>query len=363
MNFLAGMVAMAACVPLCAGRDAPSYVKMPDAWFSTDEGQRVVANIVSWEMPAGGWQKEYDALRHNDAAVPHQTPNAGSPEAAAATQREAGSWDTATIDNNATYSELRILARAVTLRGDPAAKAAFFRGFDALLAAQYPNGGWPQRFPPANNYGRYITFNDDAMIGVMTLLQEIGRGEAAFGFVDEPRRTKARAAVSLGVECILNCQILREGKPIGWCAQHDEKTLAPAPARAYELPSVSGGEGAGVVIFLMHLDHPDVRVRRAIEGAAAWFDQVKIVGKKVAIIRDASGRRDRVVVDDPHSVIWARFYDLQTNEPFFCGRDGIKKPRLADIEQERRAGYSWYGNWGAAVATEYADWQQRTKHE
>ncbi len=35
-----------------------------------------------------------------------------------------------------------------------------------------------------------------------------------------------------------------------WCAQHDEKTLQPAKARAVELPSLSGLEstyvGAGV---------------------------------------------------------------------------------------------------------------------
>jgi pectinesterase len=29
--------------------------------------------------------------------------------------------------------------------------------------------------------------------------------------------------------------------------------------------------------------------------------------------------------------IWARFMDLETNEPFFCDRDGIKKKSLDQI--------------------------------
>jgi PelA/Pel-15E family pectate lyase len=349
-----------AAAPSCLAADAPSFVNKPDSWFATDQGKAVVANIISWEMPTGGWEKEYDATKPNTARIPHQDPNALTPEAAAATQREAGSWDVATLDNNATHSELRILARAVTLQHNDAAKDAFFKGLDAALAAQYPSGGWPQRFPPGNNYGRYITFNDGAMIGIMEVLQSIANGEPPYQFVDDDRRGKARSAVQKGIECILDCQIIRDGRPTVWCAQHDEKTLAPAPARAYELPSLSGGESADIVIFLMHLDHPDARIRRAVEGAAAWFDQAKILGKRVRFIRTPDGKRDRILVDDPAAPpMWARFYDLDTNQPFFCGRNGVKKPNLADIEQERRGGYNWYGYWGAKVAAEYAEWKRR----
>ena len=343
--------------------DAPSFVNRPDAWFATDQGKAVVANIISWELPAGGWYKAYDATKLNTDPMPIEHSPAPTPEAAAATQREKGTWENiATIDNNATHSELRILARAVTLQHNDAAKAAFFKGLDAVLAAQYPNGGWPQRFPPGNNYGRYITFNDDAMIGVMQVLQNIVTNNPSYTFVDQPRREKSRIALDKGIDCILNCQILRNGQPTCWCAQHDDKTLAPAPARAYELPSLSGDEGADIAIFLMHLDlhaHPDPRIPRAIEGAAAWFDQVKILGKRVQFTR-TNGKRDRIVIDDPTAPpLWARFYDLDTNQPFFCGRDGIKKNNLADIEQERRGGYNWYGPWGAQVATEYAQWKKR----
>ncbi|HVF97585.1 MAG TPA: pectinesterase family protein, partial [Flavisolibacter sp.] len=43
--------------------------------------------------------------------------------------------------------------------------------------------------------------------------------------------------------------------------------------------------------------------------------------------------------------IWARFYDIETNKPFFTGRDGIKRWDVSHIESERRNGYAWYGTW------------------
>ncbi len=149
-RFCASLFVILVTASLVIARDAPSYVNTPDAWFATDEGKTVCRqHHLPGQMPTGGWEKEYDALKPNTQATPTKPLLAGSPEAAAATQREAGTWDTATIDNNATHSELRILARAVTLQNNTAAKDAFFRGFDALLAAQYPNGGWPQPLPAA----------------------------------------------------------------------------------------------------------------------------------------------------------------------------------------------------------------------
>ena len=84
------------------------------------------------------------------------------------------------------------------------------------------------------------------------------------------------------------------------------------------------------------------------------MDSIKITDLAIENIEDktqASGK-DRVVKEDKNApIIWARFYDLETHKPYFCGRDGIKKTALKDIENERRIGYSWYGNWvGVAAA-------------
>ena len=39
-----------------------------------------------------------------------------------------------------------------------------------------------------------------------------------------------------------------------------------------------------------------------------------------------------------------RFYEIKTNLPFFCNRDGIKVYSLNEVKLERRTGYSWYSS-------------------
>jgi PelA/Pel-15E family pectate lyase len=64
------------------------------------------------------------------------------------------------------------------------------------------------------------------------------------------------------------------------------------------------------------------------------------------------------LVADSNSVIWARFYDMETNEPFFAGRDSQRHKTLAEVENERRIGYAWYGNWPLKLlTTEYPEWK------
>jgi PelA/Pel-15E family pectate lyase len=148
-----------------------------------------------------------------------------------------------------------------------------------------------------------------------------------------------------------------------WCAQHDEVTLAPAPARKYELVSLSGGESVGIVRFLMSIKDPSPAVVEAIESAIAWFEQTQLKGIKWVEKADASqpGGRDRVVVQDPEAgPIWARFYEIGSNRPVFVGRDSVVKYSVAEIEHERRVGYAWYVEEPAKLLKdEYPKWRDR----
>jgi PelA/Pel-15E family pectate lyase len=156
-----------------------------------------------------------------------------------------------------------------------------------------------------------------------------------------------------------------DGKKTVWCAQHDETTLAPAPARTYEKISLSGSESVGIVRYLMRLENPTPEISAAINAAVAWFGQAKLTGIKVIEQRDESFPRgfDRVVISDEKAApLWARFYDIRTNRPIFCGRDGIIKSSLAQIEHERRVGYSWYTNAPAELLdNEYPAWQAKQR--
>ena len=68
-------------------------------------------------------------------------------------------------------------------------------------------------------------------------------------------------------------------------------------------------------------------MRASIEAATAWFEASKILGKRWETVTGPQYEkgRDKQLVDDPAAPpLWARFYDLDTNRPLFCGRDGVK---------------------------------------
>lgn len=319
-------------------------------WYAGEEAIRIADNLLLYQRDTGGWPKNIEmATRLSDAE-----------KAALAKQK---SETDSTIDNGATYGQLNYLARVFTATNHDRFKQAFVRGLDYLFKAQYENGGWPQFYPDLKGYYRHITFNDDAMVGVLTLLRQIARRKPEYTFVDDARRQKAERAIQRGVDCILKTQIRVNGKLTVWCAQHDEKTLQPAPARTYEKISLSGSESVGIVRFLMGIEKPSPQVKEAIESAVSWFRAAKLTGIKVVEKQDASqpNGRDRVVVEDASAPpIWARFYEIGTNRPIFCGRDGVIKSSLAEIEHERRTGYSWYS--GAAtglLANDYPAWQKK----
>ncbi|MGC4004602.1 MAG: pectate lyase [Pirellulales bacterium] len=267
-----------------------------------------------------------------------------------------------TYDNGATTDELRFLARMFVATQDTVYKKAFERGLDYVLIGQYANGGWPQFHPPGNGYHRHITFNDDAMVRLLTFVREVATSQA-YAFVDDARRKAAQTAFDRGIVCIVKCQIVVDGRPTVWCAQHDEIDFKPRPARAFELASFSGAESVGVARLLTSLDDPSPEVVRAVDGAAAWFERAKLSGFRVTEEpdeRSPTGKNKIVVADPQAAPLWARFYTLETNRPLFVDRDGVPKSTLADIGYERRNGYAWYGTWPQKfLESEYPKWKKR----
>jgi PelA/Pel-15E family pectate lyase len=322
---------------------ANQHLSHPDGWYRSDEGRHIAGNILAHQSDLGGWPKNVDTTK----------PYTG-------TNREK---DLApTFDNGATTDELRFLARAFRATSDATYKTAFLKGYDYILKAQYPTGGWPQFYPPDQAYHRHITFNDNAMVRLMEFLRETYTSDG-YDFLDADRKRAARAEFDRGIGCILKCQIKVDGRLTVWCAQHDEKDYSPRPARTFELVSFSGSESVGITRLLMSLDDPSPDVIRAVQGAVAWFESAKLTGIKIVTHPDPTSPKgfNREVVEDPAAPpLWARFYDIKTNKPFFCDRDGIPKPRLADIGSERRNGYAWYGTWPQALLDrEYPAWRAK----
>jgi PelA/Pel-15E family pectate lyase len=341
--------ALLACVLLVApsgraqaARGPRQYLDKPDTWFASAEAKRVAGNILSFQSDLGGWPKNVDT-----AAGPYTGERKDLKP---------------TFDNDATTDELRFLARIYTVTKDERYRAAFERGLDYILKAQYPSGGWPQYSPPPKTYHRHITFNDNAMTRLLQFLREVDSAEAC-AFVDADRRKAARQAFDRGVQCLLRCQVKVDDKLTAWCAQHDENDFSPRPGRSYELVSLSGAESVEIVRLLMSLEDPGPDVVRAVEGAVAWFESAKLTGIRVVIEKDDKSPtgRNKVVVKDPSAPpMWARFYEIGTNKPIFADRDGVAKRELSEIGYERRNGYNWLGYWPRKLLEEeYPAWKKK----
>ncbi|MCL2689404.1 MAG: pectate lyase [Chitinispirillia bacterium] len=323
---LAGLFLFTANAAAQNYNDWDALLRNNDNWFATNSQAVTVGNqIIQYQLADGGWRKD-----------PATT---------------SGEWAKSTIDNDATISQIIFLARLYSARNTASYLTSLQRGIDLLLSGQYANGGWPQIFGAGSNtYHAHITFNDGAMTQVMDLLFDVSRKSAPFTFIDDNRASRARAAVERGIDCILSAQIVfANGDTTAWCQQHDRSTLAPRGGRAYEVPSVTAGESIGIVNFLKKYHNslganPRRDIVLSVNAAIRWLDKVKIEGIRMNDIT-TNGTADRVIVTDPSSTLWARFYEINTARPIFVGRDGIVRYNMADIEQERRAGYRWYGTW------------------
>lgn len=337
------VVAAPAAEPLKWGS---AMLKQEPEWYASAEARAAADAVLLYQSEFGAWPKNTDVLAP------------ATPEALAELQT---GGKANTIDNGATTPQMHFLALVYQGTKDGKYRAAFDRGLDYLLAAQYPNGGFPQFFPLREGYYSHITYNDGAMVNVLEVLRDISEGKAPYGFVDPATRARAADSVKRGTDCILKTQIRQNGKLTAWCAQHDKNTLEPAWARAYEPPSLSGGETVGIVEFLMAIENPGPEVIAAIEGAVEWLRHVALRGVRVEAKRGADRRLERTLVQDPDApLLWARFYELGTNRPLYLDRDSIFRYDFAEIGYERRSGYSYHGTWAAKLLDHgYARWRAK----
>ena len=329
----------------------------PDSFFTTDEATRIAENVLLYQRCTGGWIKNW----------PMHKPL--TDEEKAQVVKDKNRRDDSTTDNDATIMEMTFLAKYYrnSTSKSTEVREAFVKAVEYLLSGQYDNGGWPQFWPENKGYQVHITYNDDAMVQTMNMLKAIIDRKAPFDSIanDIPADRQAdldartKKAFDKGIGCILNTQIVVDGKPTVWCQQHDHITLKPAPARAFELASYCSQESAKIVELLMSLPEPDSMVIKAVEGAMAWFEKYKITGIRLEWFTDESGKPDvRVAEDENAPVIWARYYDLEKCEPLFSDRDGLPRKTFSEVGQERRTGYSWYNYAPADLYKRYYKWKK-----
>jgi PelA/Pel-15E family pectate lyase len=338
-------------------RDAGNIIqpKKNQAQYTEAEITKIADNILLFQRNNGGWPKNYDMQA---ILLPEQIDSIIQTKVQTNT----------TFDNSTTYTHIEYLANVYAQTHTEKYRVACLKGLEFVLSAQFKNGGWPQYFPlEKGDYSRHITFNDGAYMGIMNLLQNIVDNHPDFSFVDTKLRKRIAVAYQKGLDCILKMQIVDQEKLTVWCQQHDEVTLQPAWARAFEPPAICNGESAGIVLFLMSIDRPDARIIQAVQSAVKWFNDSKIQNTRVETI-DAPTEKsqyqtysvDKVVVNDPKAPpIWTRYYELNTERPLFSDRNKKFLYSMAEVSRERRVGYAWYTYAPQSVLNKYPEWQKK----
>lgn len=271
--------------------------------FYLDASRAAARCLLRGQLQSGGWGYfiEFDPDKREKFAYRADGRSSGS--------------NTSVLDDNTTQATLRFLMRldAELNFTDRELHEAIRYALDHLLAAQYANGAWPQRFAgpadpataaprraaypetwertwPKPKYESYYTFNDNAMGDVVALMLEAARtyGDARY-----------RAAAERCGEFILMAQ-MPEPQP-AWAQQYDE-AMHPAWARKFEPPALSGSESQAILGTLLAL--------YAETGNAQYVAPVPRALEYLESSRLSDGRL-------------ARFYELQTNRPLYFTRDYV----------------------------------------
>lgn len=360
-----GLMSIPAPRALVAGADSMP-LNSTEAYYASDTALSIAREIISFQVPSGGWGKNM----RRDGSVRLRGQSYIDEEIDPDSDDDWGY--VGTFDNGATTTEIRYLARvqAVQTTDRAALRDTIVRGLELLLAAQYPNGGWPQSYPLSGGYHDAITLNDDAMLQVVRLLYDVGhRRDSDFAFIDDAMHARAATAAGAGIDWFVAQQVRIDGHRTLWGQQHDALTQSPTAARAFEMPALASSESVRIVAFLMTLPEPDADQRAAVYGAVDFLRASRNDGKRW---------RDGELLDDPEGSVWARFYALDVYEPEASSVDARVRPLFGDrpqphgsrayglvfgslraVSAERRRGYAQYNRAAEALLRDFDVWCER----
>jgi PelA/Pel-15E family pectate lyase len=225
------------------------------------------------------------------------------------------------------------------------------------LAAQFPNGGWPQVWPLEGGYHDAITFNDNAVTESAETLTAVAEGTGNYSFVPTVLRLNAKMAADHALDCILTAQVVVKGQRTVWAQQHDALTLAPVAGRNYEPAALSSGESADLLVYLMQLPNPSSEVIEAVDAGVVWLKAAAITGQEWGGGRDTPGGR-HLEAKEGAGRIWARYYSIGTGLPIFGDRDKTIHDDVSELSPERRNGYAWYSAGPQKALDAYGVWSR-----
>ncbi len=274
--------------------------------------------LVYGQLKSGGWRNHIDfSAKATDAGLYRNGKAKGS--------------NSSSLDDGQTQSALRLLTLADKALGfqHAAIHESVHIGFDALLAAQYPNGGFPQVWTgpvPSQkaikaNYPDYDWRNDGRVKNYwdMYTLNDNTTGYIAQALLDasrvyqEPRYIDALKRLG---DFLILAQ-MPDPQP-GWAQQYSYE-MRPIWARKFEPPGVSGDETQEAIetLMLIFRETKDKKYLEPIPRAIDWLRKSVLPGN-----------------------LLARYYELKTNRPLYMEREGEKYSLTFD-DSRLPSHYGW----------------------
>ncbi len=270
--------------------------------FYLEAAQKAAEALVYGQLKSGGWRNSIDFdPKSKDTAEYRNGKGKGS--------------NVSSLDDGQSQSAIRFLIqmdRAIEQKNRSIHEAVEI-ALDALLKAQYPNGGFPQGWTgpvpkeepkPANfpdydwrtegrvkNYWDMYTLNDNTCGYLSETFIE------AYSTYKKPEYLNAIRRLG---DFLILAQ-MPEPQP-GWAQQYNYD-MQPIWARKFEPPGVSGDESMEAVETLISIYRitNDEKYLKPIPAALKWLERSKL--------------RDNTL---------ARYYELKTNRPLYMERIGEK---------------------------------------
>lgn len=279
-----------------------------DAYAATGDkfylaaAQRAAEALVYGQLKSGGWQNCVDFNPQGDKLNDYRN------------GKGAGKNNSSLDDGQSSSALLFLVWADEALQFQhPAIHEATLVGLNALLAAQYPNGGFPQVWTgpvqphpvKAANYPTYdwrtegrlkeywtaYTLNDNVPGYVARTLLEAHR------VYQDPKYLQALARLG---DFLILAQMPAPQR--GWAQQYDFE-MRPIWARKFEPPGVSGDETQESIETLLLIQQAtgDDKYFGPIPDALAWLQKSLLPDGRLA-----------------------RYYELETNRPLYMNRTGEK---------------------------------------
>lgn len=258
--------------------------------------------LVNSQLKSGGWSSGFDLGKAGRSKYAYRVDG-----------DQSGRNNQTTFDDNKSQSALLLLMHVDEALNFNQARIheAVEYAISRMLAAQYPNGAWPQQYSeapvaaeypvkaaaypeswprifPRERYTCYYTLNDNNMSDMVDVLFEAER--------IYQREDCRQAAIRTG-EFFLLAQ-LPEPQP-GWAQQYNAQ-MEPVWARKFEPAAVTGGEAQAVMKSLLKIYQftEQQRFLQPIPEALSYYRR--------SLLPDGQ---------------LARFYELHTNRPLYFTKD------------------------------------------